>query len=170
MSTDTFSSTDPITKNTKKENYKVHNKIRLSLLQLLLLLHPLAPPCRVINSSQTSLCKAEPPHGFLLCVVEGKEKGHLLPVVVVFDHLQAGCLMLLLQPVLRDVKRVDHLQAGCLMLLFQLVLHPSSLSTKGSSFPGRSYDPLSQQRVWWILHSFYKSSYLRFEFFISMQN
>ena len=102
MSTDTFSSTDPITKNTKEENYKVHNKIRLSLLQLLLLLHPLAPPCRVINSSQTSSCKAEPPHGFLLCVVEGKEKGHLLPVVVVFDHLQAGCLMLLFQPVLRD--------------------------------------------------------------------
>ena len=27
MSTDTFSSTDPITKNTKEENYKDHNKI-----------------------------------------------------------------------------------------------------------------------------------------------
>ena len=90
MSTDTFSSTDPITKNTKEENYKDHNK-RLSLSQLLLLLHPLAPPCRVKNSSQTSACKAEPPHGFLLCVVEGKEKGHLLPVVVVLDHHQAVC-------------------------------------------------------------------------------
>ena len=64
MSTDRFSSTKPQQKNTIEENYKKtirqtnfhfqkHSSSGVPLLS-----RPLAPPCWVVNSSQTSSCKA----------------------------------------------------------------------------------------------------------------
>ena len=61
------------------------------------------------------------------------------------------------------MKRATTIRLSAWCCCFHLLPHnggaPSFLhSTKGSSFPGRSYDPLSQQRVWWILHFWHLSS------------
>ena len=121
-----FQALNPDKENTKEENYKrTIRQIKLSLSTQFPLLHrPLAPPSRVVNSPQNS---SSSPWSWMRMSA---------------DH-QAVCLMLLLPPVVREEDECR--PPGCLLDVVaptSLGLLPASLSTKGSSFPGRYCDPL----------------------------
>ena len=106
---------------------------------------PLPGPGQALIAKAMITCRAA--SWFLLCSVKAWSKDTSFSMLLCAGFgLDAGFAD-------EEEVEVDHHQAVCMFLFAQpLLLHnggPSFLHyTKGSSFPGWSFDPLSQKRVW----------------------